>query len=231
VGGHAFRGAPVGGDSIAGHWRSKGLLVYNVGALTTPNAGAHLMAATFTDTQALQLVSDLIDDQFFGILTTVDAHGRPHARWMGAATIDGLHSLFTLTTCGSRKCQHLQTNPQVCWLFSTPEHGDVITLLGKARVNDTPGMTQHVWDRLVPCARRYAMDVLGQQGEPMYCVIDTWVQQVELLSPRLGIVTPRMFDLTKDGRSSPQASSAFNQAAQPRAVSAVRQDDFDQGDT
>jgi general stress protein 26 len=188
------------------------------------------MATALTDHQALQLASDLVDDQFFGILTTVDPHGRPHARWMGAATLNGLHSLFTLTTHDSRKCQHLQTNPHVCWLFSTPEHSDVITLLGEARVNDTPGMTQHVWDRLVPCARRYAMDVLGQQGEPMFCVIDTWVQEVELLSPRLGIVTPRGVDFLKAGRASSADSSTLNQADQRRATVAGRRDDFEKGD-
>ena len=148
------------------------------------------MAAPLDDKQALQLAGDLIDETFFGILTTVDDAGQPHARWMGAATIDGLPTLYTITTTQARKCRQIEKHPAVCWLFSSADGGDVVTLHGRAEVTRAPVVTQHVWDRLVPCAQRYAMDVLGHQEEPSYCVIATRVEQIEVLSPRLGQFSP-----------------------------------------
>ena len=138
----------------------------------------------------------VVNQAFLGMLTTVDAHGHPCARWMGTAVAaNGLNTIYTFTSKTSRKIEHIRLHPQVSWVFTTSEYTDVVTLTGQARIDASPIAKQQIWDRMMDCARVWCMNTLGQQDNLEMVVLETHIQTIELLSPRLKIYTPQSVPL------------------------------------
>ncbi len=151
---------------------------------------------TLTPQQALAEAIKVVNKTFVGLLTTVAPDGMPYSRWMGTAALEGgLHTLYTLTDARTRKVQHLQTNPQVCWAFSCDECQDVVTLFGTAKVLRSALVMQQVFDHLQDYARQWAMGPLGGQEEVDFVTIETTVQRVEYISPRLKIYAPQVVEI------------------------------------
>lgn len=149
-----------------------------------------------TDAQILENALKIITHAFVGALTTVDADGVPHSRWMGAATgNDGLARLYTLTGRGTRKIEHIQNNPHVTWLFTSPNYNEVITLMGTAKLLDSPVVQQGVWDRLADCARTYGMNALSNTENLEFIVVETTVTTMEYLNPSEGVARPHTLEL------------------------------------
>ena len=138
----------------------------------------------------------LLRDVFFGVLTTVDTHGMPHSRYMGASPLaDGLNKLYTFTCRDSRKLEHLSVNPCVSWAFVDDRYDEAVSLTGRAMVDVSPLITQQVWDRLSDCARQYCMRALGSQDRAEFVVIETHVETVAYLATARGIVQPLVVSL------------------------------------
>ncbi|MFP4145195.1 MAG: pyridoxamine 5'-phosphate oxidase family protein [Phycisphaeraceae bacterium] len=139
---------------------------------------------------------ELIDREFYGVLCTVDEQGAPRARYMGAGTFGrGVERVYTLSTTHARKVSQIEHSPAVCWVFSDRETGDVVTLLGEAKIVAAPSRTGQVWDRLLRAAKHYSMEMLSRQEEVEYRAIETTVHTLEYLSPSRGIVSPRIIHL------------------------------------
>lgn len=156
------------------------------------------MPQTMTDAQILEHALQVVTQAFVGALTTVDENAVPHTRWMGAATGgDGLALLYTLTGRSTRKIQHIENNPHICWVFSSPHFSEVITLMGTARVLDAPVVQQQVWDRLADCAKAYGMNALSNTENLEFLVIESSVNSLEYLNPGAGITRPRKVDVKR----------------------------------
>jgi general stress protein 26 len=134
----------------------------------------------------------VVNQAFIGLLTTVDSNGVPQARWMGSALVTGSPwMLYTLTARGSRKIAQIAQNPNVTWVFSTPECADVATLFGQAHVLSSPMVAQSVWDRLMDCVRDYCMSALSNDSNLEVVTLETRVSRIELISPRLRFYQPQ----------------------------------------
>jgi len=150
------------------------------------------------DREILELAIKLIDEAFVGTMTTVDEHNAPLSRLMGAiADEDGPHRLFSLSAKDTRKVQHLENNPAVCWVFGFPPYETSITLRGVAKRSETPMVPQPTWDRLADWARPYAANVLTDDTHHAFSVIVSNIHTLELLSPKLGIKSPHVLKLDK----------------------------------
>ncbi len=150
-----------------------------------------------TDSHQLRLEAlHIIGRLQLGLFTTIDESGFPHGRWMRAGFRGaGLRRLITLTADGSRKLDHLRRRPQVCWCFSDPHHADVVLLKGTATVNYSPIEAQDVWDHLVVGARQFAVGPLSDRDHLSPVTIETQIASAEIISPRLGFLTPKEIDL------------------------------------
>lgn len=154
------------------------------------------MSEPMTDSKILENALKIVTHAFVGALTTVDEDAVPYTRWMGAATdTDGLARLYTLTGKNTRKIDHIENNPHVTWLFSTPHYSEVITLMGTARLLDSPVVQQGVWDRLADCAKTYGMNALSNTENLEFTVIETRVKTLEYLNPSEGIAKPHTVEL------------------------------------
>lgn len=140
----------------------------------------------------------VVQENPVGLLTTAD--GEPHARYMVAAVGDrGLNRIFAMADLHSRKIHQINANPAVCWVFSSPQQQDVVTLTGKATVLPNQSSMygrQVAWVPLMQATRTYAMASLTGSEETRYAAIETAVEHIHIISPRLGISRshPVLFD-------------------------------------
>ena len=122
-----------------------------------------------------------------GIMVTTDSQGLACPRWMGTAAVSGSRKIYTLSGKQGRKVEQIKANPQVSWMFNTPNHSDVVTLWGKASIIENPMALQQVWDRLAKITQPYAMAANSDDSNLEMLTIETIVEKIEFLSPRLGI--------------------------------------------
>ena len=90
----------------------------------------------FTSVFGVRAERRLIEDQVVW-LTTVDIHGKPQPRpvWF---LWDG-ESLLVYSRPNAHKVRHIETNPHVSLNFNSDQSGgDIVTLLGEARIAKTP---------------------------------------------------------------------------------------------
>ena len=149
-----------------------------------------------TDSDVIQEALNVINEAFVGLFSTCDASGVPYSRVMGAAPVsEGLRKLYTLSGKQTRKLEHLAHQPEICWLFNSAHYAEVVTLHGQARVLDSPVVAQPVWDRLAECAQAYSMNALSNEDNLEFVVVETTVETIEFICPRMGIVQPQTVTL------------------------------------
>jgi len=138
----------------------------------------------------------LIEQQIVGVLTTVDPDHVPHSRWMlGAMGDAGLSPLLSLSARGARKLDHLDTNPNVCWLFSDEKDEEVVTLIGTMVRLESPNMAEPAWQGLNKAAEKYSMNVLSEPENLWFEGLETTITQVEYMAPGKGLTHPVVFKL------------------------------------
>ena len=150
------------------------------------------------DQEAIELASQIIDEAFVGIMSTVDDHHAPVSRLMGAVADEaGPHRLFSLSAKDTRKIQHLEKNPAICWLFGTPPYDTSVMLRGVGKRLETPVVPQPTWDRLADWAKPYAANVLTDDSHHAFSVIVSNIHTLEIISPNRGIKSPYVVKLDK----------------------------------
>ena len=145
---------------------------------------------------AIAAARDLINQQIVGVLATVDPQGVPHSRWMlGALPEVGLSPLLSLSARGARKLDHLDTNPNVCWLFSDDKDDEVVTLVGTMIRLETPNMAEPAWQGLSKAAEKYSMNLLSEPENLWFEGLETTITQVEYMAPSKGLTHPVVFKI------------------------------------
>lgn len=87
------------------------------------------------------------------VFTTVDQNGTPHSRTMWTAGMDDDFTTFYVTHRNMLKCQQIESNPNVCSLWTTVENNMIgwsyVMLKGKARVTDEHTMRERFWNDML----------------------------------------------------------------------------------
>ncbi|MEM9022080.1 MAG: pyridoxamine 5'-phosphate oxidase family protein [Planctomycetota bacterium] len=149
-----------------------------------------------TDDQVISAARLVIAEQFVGVMTTVDAAGTPHARWMGGAVEgEGLSSLLAVSARGARKLDQLADNASVCWLFSDSHNDEVVTLIGTATILEEQTLAGPAWDAVQNATKKYAMNLLSEAENLWFVGIETTVTQIEYMNPKRGLTHPVLVEL------------------------------------
>jgi general stress protein 26 len=155
--------------------------------------------AELTQQQVAAAARKLIEQQIVGVLTTVDPDGLPHSRWMagvpGESEGEGLTALLSLSARGARKLDHIDTNPNVCWLFSDGHDDEVVTILGTMQRLETPNMAEPVWQKLGDAAKQYAMNLLSEPENLWFEGLETKITQIEYMNPAKGLTHPVVYQV------------------------------------
>ena len=127
----------------------------------------------------------LIQSQFYGLLVSLDDHGFPHGRIMGAATDgNGLRQIVCLSASPTRKLEQIRRDPRVCWMFHDNNTGDSLLIKGLAHVVSWADRTAAVWERLTLCTAEHSLAELGNQDGHSFRAIITDVVELEYVDHR-----------------------------------------------
>lgn len=144
--------------------------------------------------QVCQASERLIRARVVGAMSTVDAGGAPHTRWMAGVPIgEGLGRLMSITARGSRKLDHLANNSNVCWLFSDAHDDEVVTLTGRVTILEDPALAEPAWQQLERAARQYSMNLLSEPENLWFVALGTQVHTVEYMHPSQGLTHPVIY--------------------------------------
>lgn len=104
-----------------------------------------------TPHEFMNQLAELLDETQTGILSTVDPDGQPHVRWMTPAVLkDRQGALFAVTCPAFSKTAHLKENPQVEWMFQSPNLDRVLKIRGKVNLLENPSLKNEVFEVLAP---------------------------------------------------------------------------------
>ena len=176
--------------------------------MRSPNAQrpdpAHRPSAAHPGSAAHEIAEKaiaLIQSQFHGLLVTLDEHGFPHSRVMGAATGDtGLRQLVCLSASPTRKLEHIRCNPRVCWMFYDSETHDTLLVKGLAHVVSWADRTAAVWDQLAKCTAEHSLAELGHQDGEGFRAVVTDVVELEYVDHRDAKRHPQVLRFTAPER-------------------------------
>jgi len=104
-----------------------------------------------TQHEFMNQLSELLDETTTGVLSTVDAAGLPHIRWMTPAVLkDRQTALFAVTCPSFSKTVHIKDNPNVEWMFQSPKLDTILKVTGKVNLLDNPSLKNEVLEALAP---------------------------------------------------------------------------------
>ena len=97
----------------------------------------------------LDVMERVLDGSHAAVLSTVDAQGRPHSRWMMPAVLRGQPgSLYAVTSPHFAKIEHIAAQPRVSWLIQSKSLDEIVEVTGKAQVIDNPALKVDVLEAL-----------------------------------------------------------------------------------
>jgi pyridoxamine 5'-phosphate oxidase len=130
------------------------------------------------------------------VLSTVDEHGRPRARWMIPCVLPGYDgSIYCITSPHFSKVHDLERHPDAEWMVQTLSLNQVINLAGRINLIDNPSLKARI------------MEVIGQRlhaywklstEESDFLVLETVVKTATYYLPMKGSKETVRFD-TEDG--------------------------------
>lgn len=130
----------------------------------------------------LGIARQLIDGNHPGILTTVDEHGVPRARWMATTSFENFPEIYTLTAPKSRKLRHIDKNPYVNWMFSSSDLSLILNLTGKADVVVDTTLIKKIWRSIEDKSHAYFLNNFTER--PGVTVVRTVVEYIECCIPQ-----------------------------------------------
>lgn len=129
----------------------------------------------------LDAVLGLVDEMRVGILTTVDERGRPRSRWMTPTVLSRLPgALYAVSSREFVKTRHIQSDPNVSWIFQSRTLDRIGTIRGRARIVEEPGLTAEVLEAIGP-----RLNVFWRyNGDPKnLVVVETTIDAVSIFHP------------------------------------------------
>jgi|GEM_PF-382166 len=132
-------------------------------------------------------LGDFAQEHRAGVLSTVDASGRPHATWMGTVAPPSLDRILTMTSPDSRKIINILQNPTVEWMLTDEPMARVLYLRGKAHVIEDPLQVAAAWEQLGDKRQAWFMRFQEKVGISFF-VIETLVEEVEYREPHENFV-------------------------------------------
>jgi general stress protein 26 len=133
----------------------------------------------------------VVTDNPAGLFITNGSGNFPTARWCVGTATPNLTKLYFLTRASTRKLNELQVHPECTWVFSSPDHEDVVSISGIAHALDSFLAVDADWDKLLAILQRYeAGPARSNMSFQSMVGIEVIAKRAEILSPRMKINTP-----------------------------------------
>lgn len=150
-----------------------------------PPPASHVPAPEPSLDEIVSTSRELTSGTAYGLLCTVDRRGCPRGRWMGCVTEGAFDRLLSLTASASRKVAEIRAQPQVQWIFTSPDMARVVTFTGHARVVDHVEEVKSHWPKFPDKTRAYFLH--GSLSGLGVAVIETTPETLEFSIPASNI--------------------------------------------
>jgi pyridoxamine 5'-phosphate oxidase len=130
-------------------------------------------------------IEEILADAKAGVLATVDADGRPHARWMTPLVLSQWpQSLFAVTSPHFPKVLQLDANSQVEWLLQTRSLDQVVNIRGEMAVLDNPSVKAQVMEAI---GRRLTVFWKVNSANTDFVILETVIDEACWFAPMKGV--------------------------------------------
>lgn len=134
--------------------------------------------------EMMRKIGSVLDESKTGILTTIDAEGKPHARWMTPVLLDQWpDAVFAVTSPEFPKIAQLNKNPQVEWMIQTRSLDQIINVRGAINVLDNPSMKAHVMEAI---GRKLTVFWKVNKQSTDFVILETIIDEACWFSPMKG---------------------------------------------
>lgn len=135
--------------------------------------------------EMMNKIDAVLEDSKAGVLATVDADGRPHARWMTPVVLPQWpDSIFAVTSPHFPKVLQLDTNNKVEWLIQTRALDQVINVRGGMNVLDNPSVKAQVMEAI---GRKLVVFWKINQERTDFVILETIIDEACWNAPMKGL--------------------------------------------
>lgn len=133
----------------------------------------------------MQKIEAVLEDARAGVLTTVDAEGRPHARWMTPVVLaQWPETIFAVTAPDFPKILQLDANNKVEWLLQTRSLDQVINVRGGINVVDNPSLKAQIMEAI---GRRLTVFWKVNKAKTDFIILETVIDEACWSAPVKGL--------------------------------------------
>jgi general stress protein 26 len=132
--------------------------------------------------QAKKRALEIVNAAEVFILSTVDARNRPQSRVMGAKLLGRGLTLYMETYADSAKVKQIKRKPQAQALFPTQDYSEVVTLSGKASLDDSLAVRKKMWEEN-PASKDY----FSNYDDPRLAIIKFEPDELKYIGPDAGM--------------------------------------------
>lgn len=135
--------------------------------------------------EMMHKIEAVLEDAKAGILATVDAAGRPHARWMTPFVLTPWpENLFAVTSPEFPKIQQLEQQTRVEWMLQTRSLDQIINIRGVIRIVDNPSLKAQIIEAI---GKKLTVFWTVNKGKTDFVVLETIIEEAGWYSPVKGL--------------------------------------------
>jgi general stress protein 26 len=131
--------------------------------------------------QAKKRALEIINSADVFVFSTVDAQNRPQSRLMGAKLVERGTVVFMETYADSSKVKQIKKNPRAQLLFPTKNYSEVVTVSGKASLEDSVALRKKMWQEN-PASKDY----FSSYNDPNLAIIKFQPDKMTYIGPETG---------------------------------------------
>jgi general stress protein 26 len=132
--------------------------------------------------QAKKRALEIVNSTDIFVLSTVDGRGRPQSRFMGAKLVERGMTIYMETYADSAKVKQIRKKPNAQLLFPTKDYSEVVTLSGKASIEDSMALKKRIWAKN-PASKDY----FSGFDDPRLALIKFQPEELKYIGPEAGM--------------------------------------------
>lgn len=132
--------------------------------------------------QAKKRALEIVNSSDVFVLSTVDARNRPQSRVIGSKLVDRGMTVYMETYIDSNKVKQLKKKPSAQLLFPTRDYTEVVTLTGKATIEESMEVKKRVWEKNLSSSKYFS-----GYDDPRLGVVKFKPESLTYIGPQAGM--------------------------------------------
>ena len=135
--------------------------------------------------EMMNKIETVLEDAKAGVLATVDAEGKPHARWMTPVVLaQWPETVFAVTSPDFPKILQLDANNKVEWLIQTRALDQIINVRGGINVLDNPSLKAQVMEAI---GKKLTVFWKVNKDKTDFVILETVIDEASWYAPMKGL--------------------------------------------